>query len=77
MSKNKSLKIAKKKVELRKRGWIPTWLYMTLSFVVPLYGIIYYVLIKEKDNKRARIALLFAILGCVFWLFFKLIVWLR
>lgn len=75
MTKTNNYKKAKKEVELRKRGGIPTWLYMTLSFAIPPYGLIYYVLLKDKDIKRAKIALFFAFLGFVVWLFFKMIVW--
>lgn len=70
-------KKAIKRAELRKRDGIPAWLYMTLSFVIPVYGIIYYVMLKDKDAKRAKVALFFAIVGLAVWLLLKLIVWTK
>jgi hypothetical protein len=77
MAKTNNFKKTKKEALLRKRGGIPAWLYMTLSFVIPIYGLIYYVLLKDKDEKRAKVALFFAFLGFAVWLLFKMIVWFR
>jgi hypothetical protein len=77
MAQKNKIKKAKKGVELRKRGGIPAWLYMTLSFVIPPYGFIYYFMIKEKDSSRAKIALFFAFIGVLVYLFFKMLVWFR
>lgn len=68
-------KKAIKRAELRKRDGIPAWLYMTLSFVIPVYGIIYYVMLKDKDVKRAKVALFLAMIGLALWLLLKLTVW--
>jgi len=77
MTKTNNLKKAKKGVELRKRSGIPAWLYMTMSFVIPPYGVIYYFILKDKDSRRAKVAMFFAFLGFLVWLFFKMIVWFR
>jgi hypothetical protein len=77
MTKKNKIKKARKEVVLQKRGGIPAWLYMTLSFVVPPYGFICYFLIKDKDRARAKIALFFGSLGFLVWLFFKVLVWLK
>jgi hypothetical protein len=77
MAKTNNFKKAKKEVLLRKRGGIPVWLYITLSFLIPIYGLIYYLLLKDRDEKRAKIALFLASLGFAVWLFLKMIVWLR
>lgn len=74
MTTKKNLKKAKREIELRKKGGIPNWLYMTLSFLIPPYGLIYYILLKDKD-KRAKIALFFAFLGFMIWLTLKIVVW--
>jgi len=50
---------------------------MTLSFVIPPYGIICYFLLKDKDHSRAKIALLFGALGFLVWLFFKVLLWFK
>lgn len=75
MAKKNKIRKAKKEIELRKSGGIPAWLYMTMSFLIPPYGFIYYFLTKDKDYRRAKIALFFGTLGFLVWLFFKMLVW--
>jgi hypothetical protein len=77
MANLKNVSKARKKVELRRRDWIPVWLYLTLSLVIPLYGLLYYALLKDKDPQRSKIALTLAIVGGIIYLLLKLMVWLR
>ena len=74
MATNKNFKKSKKEIKLRKKGGIPNWVYMTLSFLIPPYGLIYYILLKDKD-KRTKIALFFAFLGFMIWLVLKVVIW--
>jgi len=76
MVKKNKISKARKEVALKNKGGIPAWLFMTLSFVIPLYGLIYFILLKDKDNKRAKIALFLATIGILFWLLSKVINWL-
>lgn len=73
MSKKNKIKKAKKEIEFRKRGGMPAWLYIPLSFIIPIYGFIYYFMLKDKDYKRAKVALFFASMGFFVWLLLKLI----
>jgi len=77
MAKSKKIQKAKHKIVIKRRGGIPNWLYMTLSFVIPIYGLLYYFLLKDKDHSRAKIALFFTTLGFMVWILLKVIVWLR
>ncbi len=56
---------------------MPAWLYIVMSFVVPVYGYIYYIVASGKDSGRARVALFLAVLGTAVWLVLKMIVWAR
>lgn len=77
MYKSTSYQKSKREIQTRQRGGMPAWLYIVMSFVVPVYGYIYYIVANGKDSGRARVAIFFAILGTAVWLVLKMIVWAR
>jgi len=77
MAKKSNTQNKRHQVIVRKRDGIPNWLYMTLSFVIPLYGLLYYLFLKDNDNSRAKIALFFATVGFMIYLLLRVIVWLK
>lgn len=71
---NKNIKRARKKVDVRNKGGIPNWLYMTLSFFIPIYGLLYWLLLNKEQPRRAKIGLVLAILGILVLIVLKLLV---
>lgn len=50
----KKVKKARKEIVKCRRGGVPNWLYMTMSLIIPIYGFICYVSLKETDKSRAN-----------------------
>ncbi len=53
---------------------IPSWLFMTLSFLVPIYGYLTYFLMKDSYKGKAKVGLFFALLGTGAWLLGRLFI---
>jgi TRAP-type uncharacterized transport system fused permease subunit len=71
---NKNIKRARGKVDARKKGGIPNWLYMTLSFLIPIYGLLYWLMLNKEQPRRAKIGLILAVLGIFVIIVLKLLV---
>ena len=46
----------------------PVWLYMFMSFSIPMYGFFYFSMVKDRHPKRAKTSLLFTFTGLLLWL---------
>lgn len=54
----------------------PVWLYMVYSLTIPIYGLFYFIMTKDKHPKRAKISLVFTLIGIVLWLTILKLIWL-
>ncbi len=50
-----------------------TKILLILSFLVPFMGLIFYVILKDKNNEEAKEIFNYTLYGFIFWLFFKII----
>ncbi len=59
------------------KAGIPSWLFMLMSFIIPIYGFLTYFVLKDSYTSKAKVGLFFATLGAALWVMLKLFVWTR